>query len=139
MKIHLTATEAADFLNISKTTLYAYVSRGLVRSEYGLNQRSRVYHRLDLERLKQRNGSDNNRRQKWRTPCTGAVPFGIRPHVTHQWTSVLSGKRSDRVSLIPNLPGSRNLVLDRQLGSLREQSFDGRTERMQPRSNSAFS
>ncbi|MEY2604080.1 MAG: citrate synthase [Verrucomicrobiota bacterium] len=54
MKIHLTATEAADFLNISKTTLYAYVSRGLVRSEYGLNQRSRVYHRLDLERLKQR-------------------------------------------------------------------------------------
>ena len=54
MKIHLTATEAADFLNISKATLYAYVSRGLVRSEYGLNQRSRVYHRLDLERLKLR-------------------------------------------------------------------------------------
>src|ERR1700731_154443 len=54
MKIHLTASEAADFLNISKPTLYAYVSRGLVRSEHGLNQRSRVYHRLDLERLKQR-------------------------------------------------------------------------------------
>jgi citrate synthase len=54
MKIHLTATEAADFLNISKATLYAYVSRGLVRSERGMNQRSRVYHRLDLERLKQR-------------------------------------------------------------------------------------
>jgi hypothetical protein len=54
MKMHLTATEAADFLNISKPTLYAYVSRGLVQSEYGLNQRSRVYHRLDLERLKQR-------------------------------------------------------------------------------------
>jgi citrate synthase len=54
MKIHLTAGEAADFLNITKPTLYAYVSRGLVRSEYGLNQRSRVYHRLDLERLKQR-------------------------------------------------------------------------------------
>src|SRR5260221_4269502 len=54
MKIHLTATEAADFLNISKATLYAYVSRGLVRSEYGLNRRARVYHQLDLERLKQR-------------------------------------------------------------------------------------
>jgi len=54
MKMHLTATEAADFLNISKPTLYAYVSRGLVQSEYGLNQRSHVYHRLDLERLKQR-------------------------------------------------------------------------------------
>ena len=54
MKMHLTATEAADFLNVSKATLYAYVSRGLVRSEFGLNQRSRVYHRFDLERLKQR-------------------------------------------------------------------------------------
>jgi citrate synthase len=54
MKIHLTAAEAAHFLSVSKATLYAYVSRGLVRSEYGANQRSRVYHRLDLERLKQR-------------------------------------------------------------------------------------
>ena len=54
MKLHLTATEAAEFLNISKATLYAYVSRGLVRSEYGINQRSRIYHRLDLDRLKQR-------------------------------------------------------------------------------------
>lgn len=54
MKIHLTAAEAADFLKVSKPTLYAYVSRGLVRSEQGTNQRSRVYHRLDLERLKQR-------------------------------------------------------------------------------------
>jgi citrate synthase len=54
MKLHLTATEAAAFLNVSKATLYAYVSRGLVRSEYGINQGSRVYHRLDLERLKQR-------------------------------------------------------------------------------------
>jgi citrate synthase len=54
MKIHLTATEAANFLSVSKATLYAYVSRGFVRSEYGANQRSRVYHRLDLERLKQR-------------------------------------------------------------------------------------
>jgi citrate synthase len=54
MKLQLTATEAAEFLNVSKATLYAYVSRGLVRSDYGMNQRSRIYHRLDLERLKQR-------------------------------------------------------------------------------------
>jgi citrate synthase len=54
MKLHFTANEAAEFLNVSKATLYAYVSRGLARSEYGTNQRSRIYHRLDLERLKQR-------------------------------------------------------------------------------------
>ena len=54
MKLHLTASEAAEFLNVSKATLYAYVSWGLVRSEHGINQRSRIYQRLDLERLKQR-------------------------------------------------------------------------------------
>jgi citrate synthase len=54
MKIHLNASEAANFLNVSKATLYAYVSRGLVRSEFGSDHRSRVYHRLDLERLRQR-------------------------------------------------------------------------------------
>ncbi len=129
MKMHLTATEAADFLNISKPTLYAYVSRGLVQSEYGLNQRSRVYHRLDLERLKQR----KRIRQQPSAEMSNAL------YVTHQRTGVLSRPRSYRVSLIANLPGSRYLVLDRQLGSLRERSFDGRTEGTQPRPNSAFS
>jgi citrate synthase len=33
---YLTAKEAADALDISLSTLYAYVSRGLIRSEAGL-------------------------------------------------------------------------------------------------------
>jgi citrate synthase len=72
MKIHLTAAEAADFLNIGKPTLYAYVSRGLIRSEHGANQRSHVYHRLDLERLKQR----KRIRQEPSAEMSGALHWG---------------------------------------------------------------
>lgn len=73
MKLHLTASEAAEFLNVSKATLYAYVSRGLVRSEYGSNQRSRIYHRLDLERLKQR----KRIRQEPSAEMSGALHWAV--------------------------------------------------------------
>jgi citrate synthase len=52
--LYLSAGEAAAFLGISKATLYAYVSRGLVRSQSGPDSRSRTYNRLDLEQLRAR-------------------------------------------------------------------------------------
>jgi citrate synthase len=52
--LYLSATEAAAFLGIVKATLYAYVSRGLVRSQSGANSRARTYNRLDLEQLRAR-------------------------------------------------------------------------------------
>ncbi|MGE0683866.1 MAG: citrate/2-methylcitrate synthase [Candidatus Binatia bacterium] len=52
---HLTAQEAAATLGVNPTTLYAYVSRGLIRSEITEgNSRSRWYHREDIQRLKDR-------------------------------------------------------------------------------------
>jgi citrate synthase len=72
MKVHLNASEAANFLNVSKATLYAYVSRGLVRSEPGSDHRSRVYHRLDLERLRQR----KRIRQEPTAEMSGALHWG---------------------------------------------------------------
>jgi citrate synthase len=54
MDIYLSASEAAAFLGIAKPTLYAYVSRGLVRSQPGADSRARTYNRLDLERLQAR-------------------------------------------------------------------------------------
>jgi citrate synthase len=54
MDVYLTATEAASFLEVAKPTLYAYVSRGLVRSLPGANSRDRRYNRLDLEQLRAR-------------------------------------------------------------------------------------
>jgi citrate synthase len=52
---HLTAKEAARVLGISRATLYAYVSRGLVRSEaVGTGKRDRRYRADDIRALKQR-------------------------------------------------------------------------------------
>ena len=46
--------EAAALLGVKRETLYAYASRGLVRSEPGGGGRERRYSREDLERLKAR-------------------------------------------------------------------------------------
>lgn len=52
---YLSAADAAAALGVSVPTLYAYVSRGLVRSEaVGGSRRSRRYRRDDVERLKER-------------------------------------------------------------------------------------
>jgi citrate synthase len=52
---YLTAQEAATELGVSAATLYAYVSRGLVRSEpTNGGRRLRRYHREDVQRLKER-------------------------------------------------------------------------------------
>lgn len=51
---HLSAREAATELGISLPTLYAYVSRGLIRSEATENARTRRYHVEDIQTLKGR-------------------------------------------------------------------------------------
>jgi citrate synthase len=50
------AADAATLLGVSRTTLYAYVSRGFVRSQASSTSatRERVYARDDLERLRRR-------------------------------------------------------------------------------------
>ncbi len=52
---YLSATDAAHELNVSLTTLYAYVSRGFVRSEaVGGSKRNRRYRAEDIQKLKER-------------------------------------------------------------------------------------
>lgn len=52
---YMTCAEVCGWLGIRPQTLYAYVSRGLVRSEpAGGRSRARRYHREDVERLVQR-------------------------------------------------------------------------------------
>ena len=54
---YYTAQEAAEALGISRATLYAYVSRGLVRSEEaGGDSRARRYNAEDVDRLLARKG-----------------------------------------------------------------------------------
>lgn len=50
----LTAAEAAATLGVRLPTLYAYVSRGLLRSEPGTGGRARGYPAADVEALRQR-------------------------------------------------------------------------------------
>ncbi len=55
MTPYLSAQEAADELQISLPTLYAYVSRGLIRSEAGEGKsRAKRYHRQDVQALQRR-------------------------------------------------------------------------------------
>ncbi|MBI1259861.1 MAG: helix-turn-helix domain-containing protein [Chloroflexi bacterium] len=55
MKRYLSADEAADLLSVSKATLYAYVSRGLIRSEaFGGQSRARRYLSEDVRKLRER-------------------------------------------------------------------------------------
>jgi citrate synthase len=51
---YVTAREAIALLGVKLETLYAYVSRGLVRSVPGEGRRARRYARADLERLRTR-------------------------------------------------------------------------------------
>jgi citrate synthase len=50
----LSARETCRLLGISRATLYAYVSRGLLDSRPGPDHRTRLYPRADVERLAQR-------------------------------------------------------------------------------------
>lgn len=62
----LSAAETCRVLGISRATLYAYVSRGLLESRPGKDHRSRLYPRADVERLAQR-------RQQGRGAASGAA------------------------------------------------------------------
>src|SRR5438874_2455291 len=66
----LNAEEAAGYLGVSKQTLYAYVSRGLVASEPSAG-RERRYPRWSLDELKARRGERRNAAAgalRWGTP-----------------------------------------------------------------------
>jgi citrate synthase len=52
--LHVSAEEAARWLGVSRATLYAYVSRGLVRSEPVPGSKAKRYHRADVEALASR-------------------------------------------------------------------------------------
>src|SRR5437667_11987123 len=52
--LYLSAREASAELAVSPATLYAYVSRGLIRSEPSSDSRSRRYRAEDVRSLKER-------------------------------------------------------------------------------------
>ena len=60
---YMTAAEAAALLEVSLPTLYAYVSRGLIRSSGTSGQRNRRYYAEDIEKLLARKEGRRNPEQ----------------------------------------------------------------------------
>jgi len=78
-KEYLSAHDAASFLDIRKETLYAYVSRGLVRSVLkGSTNRSKLYLLDDLERLRVR-ASARGGHEAAAATAMNLVPPSYRP------------------------------------------------------------
>lgn len=85
---YLTAREAAEELEVSLRTLYAYVSRGLVRSEaVGGKRRNRRYRAEDVRRLRERK---EQRRDPARA-AEGALDWGTP--VMESAITLISGDR----------------------------------------------
>lgn len=85
---YVTAKEAAGLLDISLPTLYAYVSRGLIRSEaVGGSKRNRRYYREDIEKLKRR----KEQRQRPDKVIEQALYFG-EPVLASAITLIADGK-----------------------------------------------
>ena len=75
MKIFLSSTDSAEYLGVSRRTLYAYVSRGWIRSELSPGSRERRYNRLDLERLRERKQVRRDPSKKVATALFWGVPL----------------------------------------------------------------
>ena len=58
---YLSAKQASQKLGVSLSTLYAYVSRGLIRSEPDTVKRRRRYRAEDVEKLLARKSGDTDR------------------------------------------------------------------------------
>lgn len=98
----LTAQEAATKLGVSVTTIYAYVSRGLIRSEWDdAERREKRYVVEDIERLrKQREG----RREGRRPTLSGNVsmPGAIETKISSIEPGQVRFRGEDSISLARN-------------------------------------
>ena len=70
---YFTATQAAERLGVSLQTLYAYVSRGLLRAEPGKTHRERRYRVADVERL----AKQRTRGRKPKEVAKAALDWGM--------------------------------------------------------------
>jgi citrate synthase len=70
----MTAQEAAEALGITLPTLYAYVSRGMIRSEPGEGTRKRRYKREDVEALARRRDGHRDPERAVRESLDFGVP-----------------------------------------------------------------
>ncbi|MEO6259948.1 MAG: helix-turn-helix domain-containing protein, partial [Thermoanaerobaculia bacterium] len=71
----LTSSEAASRLGVHRATLYAYVSRGLIRSAHAPDDpRARRYAAEDVERMRLRGGRGRDEKETGGSSVYGSVP-----------------------------------------------------------------
>lgn len=114
-KRFLTAKEAAETLNITPATLYAYVSRGLIRSEpTGGKRHTKRYYAEDIHRLKERQEQRRNPAKAATTAAATALHFG-QPVLESAITLIANGRcyyrGYDAVALAQHYPLEQIAVL----------------------------
>lgn len=83
----MTAEQAANALNVTRSTLYAYVSRGLVRSEPASGTPQRRYRRREVERL----AVERERARKPDLVARASLDWG-RPVLNSELTLIEGGR-----------------------------------------------
>jgi len=99
--LYLTAGEAAAELSISPATLYAYVSRGLIRSEAGDSPRSRRYRAEDVRALKNRRAPAGERNPMYGDADLPVLDSAVT-EITHEgplYRGTLASALAERASL----------------------------------------
>lgn len=76
MAFYLSASEAAYELGVSVATLYAYVSRGMIRSESRPGSRNKLYRADDVRALRARHVEEP------RSNADPFIPSGLESHLT---------------------------------------------------------
>jgi hypothetical protein len=76
MAFYLSASEAASELGVSVATLYAYVSRGMIRSESRPGSRNKLYRADDVRALRARHVEEP------RSNADPFIPSGLESHLT---------------------------------------------------------
>lgn len=100
--IYVTAREAAAELNISRATLYAYVSRGLVESQAQPGQRGRLYALRDIRALRRGRGDHGSDGKADNPGKYNALNFGapvMESRLTAIWRDRLYYRGRDAVAL----------------------------------------
>ncbi|EYB67555.1 citrate synthase [Deinococcus phoenicis] len=92
----LSTPEATALLGVKPATLYAYVSRGLIRSEPGpAGTRERRYHAEDVQELMRRQGVRRNPEAAAEEAVQGALAWGL-PVLDSALTHIADGRLSYR-------------------------------------------
>src|SRR5260370_7589979 len=101
----ISSAEASRRLGVSAATLYAYVSRGLLRSEGTTGQRERRYRADDVSRLKRRRDVG----RKAESIAANALDFGT-PVLESSLTLIQNGRLYYPRPHAPPLPRTPSLT-----------------------------